>query len=265
MTNRLLQRRQMVVDVIHPGRPTISRDELREKLAKMYKAEKDVVSVFGFKTQFGGGKTTGFGLIYDSVESLKKFEPKYRLVRVCFKRRSHSSKDNDAKYIVVNHRLVWLKLPRVVASSARKRRTVPRSSVAPRRSRLLLLARNKSRIVDFIIKHILPLIKLRIWQEFKSEREHYISWMQRHIFLSYQFEGNLLFTGVSSEFRSFSFSFSLSSVLIVCWSSFACYSPVLCHHLLLYCRFPRHLQRVSLQPAILFRYRSSQLTGKVFA
>ncbi|KAL1927781.1 hypothetical protein VTP01DRAFT_165 [Rhizomucor pusillus] len=72
----------MVVDVIHPGRPTISRDELREKLAKMYKAEKDVVSVFGFKTQFGGGKTTGFGLIYDSVESLKKFEPKYRLVRI---------------------------------------------------------------------------------------------------------------------------------------------------------------------------------------
>lgn len=82
MTNRLLQRKQMVVDVIHPGLPSVSKDELREKLAKMYKASKDVVSVFGFKTQFGGGKTTGFALIYDSVEALKKFEPKYRLVRV---------------------------------------------------------------------------------------------------------------------------------------------------------------------------------------
>jgi small subunit ribosomal protein S24e len=82
LTNRLLQRKQMVVDVLHPGLATISRDAIREKIAKMYKTEKDFVSVFGFKTHFGGGKTTGFGLIYDSVESLKKFEPKYRLVRL---------------------------------------------------------------------------------------------------------------------------------------------------------------------------------------
>ena len=33
--------------------------------------------------QFGGGKSTGFGLIYDNLDSAKKFEPKYRLVRVC--------------------------------------------------------------------------------------------------------------------------------------------------------------------------------------
>lgn len=33
------------------------------------------------RAQFGGGKTTGFGLIYDSLESAKKFEPTYRLVR----------------------------------------------------------------------------------------------------------------------------------------------------------------------------------------
>lgn len=32
--------------------------------------------------QFGGGKSTGFGLIYESVDAAKKFEPKYRLVRV---------------------------------------------------------------------------------------------------------------------------------------------------------------------------------------
>ncbi|KAI8092461.1 40S ribosomal protein S24 [Halteromyces radiatus] len=82
LTNRLLQRKQMVVDVIHPGLANLSREELREKLAKMYKTDKEVVSVFGFKTHFGGGRTTGFGLIYDSVEALKKFEPKYRLVRI---------------------------------------------------------------------------------------------------------------------------------------------------------------------------------------
>lgn len=48
----------------------------------MYKVQKDQVQVFGLRTQFGGGKTTGFALIYDSPEALKKFEPTYRLVRV---------------------------------------------------------------------------------------------------------------------------------------------------------------------------------------
>lgn len=32
--------------------------------------------------QFGGGKSTGFGLIYDDLKAAKQFEPKYRLVRV---------------------------------------------------------------------------------------------------------------------------------------------------------------------------------------
>lgn len=47
----------------------------------MYKAPKDQVIVFGFRTQFGGGKSTGFALIYDNKEALK-FEPRYRLIRV---------------------------------------------------------------------------------------------------------------------------------------------------------------------------------------
>eukprot|EP00898_Chlorokybus_atmophyticus_P000375 jgi/Chlat1/1338/Chrsp119S01772 len=82
MTNRLLQRRQFVIDVLHPGRPNVSKAELKEKLQKIYEVrDLQQVSIFGFRTQFGGGKSTGFGLIYDSVESCKKFEPKYRLVR----------------------------------------------------------------------------------------------------------------------------------------------------------------------------------------
>ena len=42
----------------------------------------NTVFVFGMRTQFGGGKSSGFGLIYDNVEVAKKFEPKYRLIRV---------------------------------------------------------------------------------------------------------------------------------------------------------------------------------------
>lgn len=37
MTNRLLARKQMVVDVLHPGQPSVKKTDIREKLAKMYK------------------------------------------------------------------------------------------------------------------------------------------------------------------------------------------------------------------------------------
>lgn len=77
----MLARRQFVIDVIHPNRANVSKDELRDKLSEIYKAEKDAVSVFGFRTAFGGGKSTGFGLVYSSVEDAKRFEPHYRLVR----------------------------------------------------------------------------------------------------------------------------------------------------------------------------------------
>ncbi|CAG5131289.1 unnamed protein product, partial [Candidula unifasciata] len=79
--NRLLSRRQMVVDVLHPGRATLPKTEIREKLANLYKVTADVVFCFGFRTHFGGGKTTGFALIYDTLDKAKKFEPKYRLAR----------------------------------------------------------------------------------------------------------------------------------------------------------------------------------------
>jgi len=79
--NPLLGRKQMVVDVLHPSRANVSKDELREKLGELYKTSKDQVSVFGFRTQYGGGKSTGFALLYDSAEAMKKFEPHYRLVR----------------------------------------------------------------------------------------------------------------------------------------------------------------------------------------
>lgn len=42
----------------------------------------NAIFVFKFRTHFGGGKSTGFGLIYESVENAKKYEPKYRLIRV---------------------------------------------------------------------------------------------------------------------------------------------------------------------------------------
>ena len=71
-----------IVDVIHPDRANVPKSEIREQLAKMYRCAPDQIQAFGFRTKFGGGKSTGFALIYDSVDFLKKFEPKYRLARV---------------------------------------------------------------------------------------------------------------------------------------------------------------------------------------
>ena len=53
----------MVVDVYHPSRPNVSKDDLRDRLAKMYKSPKEQVIVFGFRTVFGGGRSTGFALV----------------------------------------------------------------------------------------------------------------------------------------------------------------------------------------------------------
>ena len=45
-------------------------------------SEPQTITMFGFRTAFGGGKSTGFGLIYDTLDSLNKLEPKYRRIRV---------------------------------------------------------------------------------------------------------------------------------------------------------------------------------------
>ena len=68
--------------MIHPGRAPVAKKDLREHIAKLHKADAKAVIVFGFTTAFGGGRSTGFGLIYNSVEDMKKFEPRYRLMRV---------------------------------------------------------------------------------------------------------------------------------------------------------------------------------------
>ena len=71
----------MIVDIVHPGRANVPKTELAEVVAKMHKADPKLVMLFGFKTKFGGGKSTGFCLIYDNEEACLKFEPKHGLAR----------------------------------------------------------------------------------------------------------------------------------------------------------------------------------------
>merc|ERR1712108_107002 len=81
MTNRLLNRKQMIVDISHGDAATPSSQKTREALAKMYKSTPDCVIVYGMQTKFGGGSTSGFANIYDSLDYLKKNEVRFRQVR----------------------------------------------------------------------------------------------------------------------------------------------------------------------------------------
>merc|ERR1712225_72968 len=87
LTNRLLQRRQMILDVHHPGLATPDKETLKNMIAeylsksKGHKASAEATCIFGMKTKYGGGRSSCFALVYDSVDAAKLFEPKHRLVR----------------------------------------------------------------------------------------------------------------------------------------------------------------------------------------
>lgn len=54
MTSQPLQQKQMVIEVLHPGKAIVPKTEIWEKLARVYKTTRDVIFAFGFRTHFGG-------------------------------------------------------------------------------------------------------------------------------------------------------------------------------------------------------------------
>ncbi|VFV43423.1 ribosomal protein s24-like [Lynx pardinus] len=62
-------------------RKFMTKQLLQQKQVPKFKTTPEVIFVFGFRTHFGGGKTTGFGMIYDFLDYAKKNEPKHRLAR----------------------------------------------------------------------------------------------------------------------------------------------------------------------------------------
>jgi len=82
LNNRLLKRKQMIVDVYHPNRPNVPRADLAEELTNRFNVPSaENIVLYGYKTIFGGGKSTGFALIYDSMEDRKLVEPRFRFRR----------------------------------------------------------------------------------------------------------------------------------------------------------------------------------------
>ena len=50
-------------------------------MSKVYKKDEKCIVVYGLKTQFGGGKTTGFACVYDDWESREKYDQHHQMVR----------------------------------------------------------------------------------------------------------------------------------------------------------------------------------------
>merc|ERR1711879_288200 len=124
MTNRLLNRKQMIVDISHGEDATPSAKKVRESLAKMYKSTPDCVIVYGMQTKFGGGSTSGFANIYDSLDYLKKNEVRFRQVRagIVEDREEGASPATTAQeptkegqgYRQVQGRFLWQEVNRVI-------------------------------------------------------------------------------------------------------------------------------------------------------
>lgn len=81
INNPLLKRRQLQVELIHPDQGSVSKAAIKEKLAVMFKNKEECISVFGMKAKFGGGRSTGFALVYDSLDARKKCDQKTLLKR----------------------------------------------------------------------------------------------------------------------------------------------------------------------------------------
>lgn len=79
--NKLLARKELLLDVYHEGKPNVSQKELKELISAKYHWDQKNLVIFGFKTAFGGNRSTGFVLAYDNQQYLVKYEPIYRLRR----------------------------------------------------------------------------------------------------------------------------------------------------------------------------------------
>ena len=79
--NPLLARKQMQVEMIHPDEPNVSKEAIKEKLAGIFKSKSECIAIFGLSTKFGGGRSSGFALIYDSLDLRKQYDLKTNLRR----------------------------------------------------------------------------------------------------------------------------------------------------------------------------------------
>lgn len=60
----------------------VPKDQIKEKLAKTMKCKEEAITIFGLKNKYGGGRSTGFALVYENLDKKKKYDSKTNLKRV---------------------------------------------------------------------------------------------------------------------------------------------------------------------------------------
>ena len=81
VTNKLLDRKQFILDVFSADHQNPTKAEIQAEIAKKFKVGGETIVIYGLESRFGGGRTSGFGFIYNNKDSLMKFEPKLRKLR----------------------------------------------------------------------------------------------------------------------------------------------------------------------------------------
>ena len=82
LKNPLLARKQASIELIHPNEAGVDKASIKAKLAKVMKTKEECINIFGLKAKFGGGRSSGFALIYDSVDARKRYDSKTAIKRV---------------------------------------------------------------------------------------------------------------------------------------------------------------------------------------
>ncbi len=67
------------MDVYHEGKPNVSQADLKVLINTKYGWDAKNLVLYGFRTAFGGNRSTGFCLAYDNQQYLVKYEPNFRL------------------------------------------------------------------------------------------------------------------------------------------------------------------------------------------
>ncbi len=79
--NPLIKRREIEIIILHVGKSTPSRIQVRLGVAKALGVDVKRVYVRQLRTEYGVGRTHAIVHVYDSVERALKFEPKHIIER----------------------------------------------------------------------------------------------------------------------------------------------------------------------------------------
>ncbi|MEZ0290135.1 MAG: 30S ribosomal protein S24e [Sulfolobales archaeon] len=90
--NEVLKRLEIEARIEHVGQGTPSREFVKDALSKIYSVNKDLIVIRRIDTSYGRGSSRVIARIYRDIETLKKYEPEYILVRGAPEKKSREKK-----------------------------------------------------------------------------------------------------------------------------------------------------------------------------